>query len=491
MMKRQIANSAAVMGIFQVFSRILDLAALLLLARVLLPADFGLVAIATSVLLILTAVTEMPVIDILVQRDEIEPRDVDAAFTTNLFRGAAVSALMMMLSFPVARIYGDPRLIPILCTLSLVPLGKNLESPALVHAVRNLNYKPTAQILLFGKFWGAALSIVLAFVTRSYWALIAGVTATAIASAAWSYVLAPYRPRIQLKGVWSLMHFAGWVTLSRIFFTVNQQGDRFFIGHILGTARLGTYTLGGDISSIATNSLAAPILRPMFAGMARIQSDAERLRAAYIRCQQALTILILPLGVGLAAVADILVALILRPAWSDTRIVIWWIAPVVALQMLSIPVQAASMAKGKPIALTVREGAALLIRLPATLVSAYLFGFEGAVICRSLTGLLIILFNMSIADKLVGASIAAQLLAVWRSLASSFLMVIAILLAKLAVPPPIGMVAQVAELSFLVVLGGVVYGSAHLTFWKFSGYPSGAEAFLFELLRKRRKPLAA
>lgn len=491
MMKHKVAHSAAIMAIFQISSRILDVAALLILARVLVPADFGLVAIATSVLLILTAVTELPVIDILVQRDSVGSRDVDAAFTTNLIRGLGVAALMVAISFPVAHIYGDPRLIPILCALSLVPLGKNLESPALVHAVRNLNYGPTAQVLLFGKFWGAVLSIALAFATKSYWALIAGVTTTAIASATWSYVLAPYRPKIEFKGVWSLLHFAGWVTLSRVFFTVNQQGDRFFIGHILGTARLGTYTMGGDISSIATNSLAAPLLRPMFAGMARIHSDAERLRAAYIRCQQVLTILILPLGVGLAAVADVLVPLILRPQWSDTRIVIWWIAPVVALQMLSIPVQAASMAKARPIALTVREGAALAMRLPPTLIAAYLYGFEGAVISRSLTGLLIILFNMSIAQKLVGASIPAQIMAVWRSLASSLLMVMAILATKLAIPPPIGAGLQVAELTLLVLVGGVTYCAGHFVFWRMSGCPNGAETFLLELVRTRGKAQAA
>ncbi|MFK4870440.1 lipopolysaccharide biosynthesis protein [Novosphingobium sp. ZW T3_23] len=491
MMKQKVAHSAAIMAIFQLSSRVFDVAALLVLARVLVPADFGLVAIATSVLLILTAVTEMPVIDILVQRGSVEPRDVDAAFTTNLMRGLGVAALMIALSFPVAEIYGDPRLVPILCALSLVPLGKNLESPGLVHAVRELNYGPTAQILLFGKLWGTVLSIALAFATHSYWALIAGVTATAIASATWSYVLAPYRPRIQFTGVWSLMHFAGWVTLSRIFFTINQQGDRFFIGHMLGTARLGTYTMGGDISSIATNSLAAPILRPMFAAMARIQEDTVRLRAAYIRCQQVLTILILPLGVGMAAVADVLIPLILRPQWHDARIVIWWIAPVVALQMLSMPVQAASMARGRPVALTIREGAALVMRLPATLIATYFYGFEGAVISRSVTGLLIILFNMNIARKLVGASVTAQIVGVWRSLASSSLMVIAILAVRLVLPPPAGTELQVAELTILVLLGGATYGAAHLLLWKLAGFPKGAEAFLLEMVRTRGKARVA
>lgn len=486
MMKHKVAHGAAIMAIFQVASRILDMAALLVLARLLVPADFGLVAIATSVLLVLTALTELPVIDVLVQREQLKARDVDAAFTTNIIRGISVSALMVLLSFPFAELYGDQRLIPILCVLSLVPLGKNMESPALVYALRDVNYKPTANILLFGKFWGAILSIGMAFMTHSYWALIAGVTITAAASTAWSYVLAPYRPRIELKGVWALLTFAGWVTLSRIFFTMSQQGDRFFIGHMLGTAKLGNYTMGGDISSIATNSLAAPILRPMFAGMARIHSDLERLRAAYIRSQQALTMLVLPFGVGLAVVADRLVPLVLGPEWSDTRIVIWWIAPVVALQMLSVPVQAASMARARPETLALREGIALLLRLPATLLAAFYYGFEGAVIARSVTGVIIIVFNMGIAERLVGVSIPAQLLAVWRSLVSAAILAMAVLAAQSFMSTPSDLLLRATDLGALVLIGVASYGAAHFGLWWLGGRPQGAETFVLEMVRQKR-----
>lgn len=486
MIKHKVAHGAAIMAIFQIASRVLDLAALLVLARLLVPADFGLVAIATSVLLVLTALTELPVIDVLVQREHLKARDVDAAFTTNIIRGLSVAGLMILLSFPFAELYGDPRLVAILCALSLVPLGKNMESPALVYALREVNYKPTANILLFGKFWGAVISIGMAFMTQSYWALIAGVTVAAIASTIWSYVLAPYRPRMEFRGVWLLLTFAGWVTLSRMFFTMSQQGDRFFIGHILGIAKLGNYTLGGDISSIATNSLATPILRPMFAGMARIHSDIERLRGAYLRSQQALTMLVLPIGVGLAVVADILVPLVLGPEWGDTRIVIWWIAPVVALQMLSLPVQAASMARARPETLALREGVALLLRLPATLLAAFYYGFEGAVIARSVTGVIIIFFNMGIARRLVGVSIPMQLLAVWRSLASAATMAAVVLLVESAMNRPADAMLRAMDLVVLVLIGGLTYGVMHLGLWWIGGRQQGAETFVLEMARKRR-----
>lgn len=491
MHKHKVARGAAIMAIFQVASRMLDLAAMLVLARLLVPADFGLVAIATAVLLVLTALTELPVIDVLVQRDSVKDRDVNAAFTTNIIRGFSVAALMVALSFPVASIYGDPRLMPIICVLGLVPLGKNLESPALVHALREVNYRPTANILLFGKFLGAVIAIALAVATRSYWSLVAGVTITALASAAWSYVLAPYRPRLEFHGVGKLLTFAGWVTLSRIFFTMNQQGDRFFIGHIIGPAKLGNYTLGGDISSVATNSLAAPILRPMFAGMARIHSDVVRLRAAYLKSQQALAMLVLPLGVGLATVADLLVPLVLGPEWTDTRIVIWWIAPVVALQMLSVPVQAASMARGLPETLALREGIALILRLPPTLYAAYHYGFEGAVIARSVTGVIIILFNMGLADRLVGASIPAQFAAVWRSLASAAVMTLAVLMVKARLDVPTETIMRATDLVALVTLGALSYGVTHLGLWWLSGRPQGSETFFLDMARNRGRAVTA
>ena len=487
MLKHKVAKGAAHLGLFQLAGKVLDMVSVVVLARMLVPEDFGVVALATSAMLIAATVTELPVIDVLVQRDEIQPAEVDAAFTLNLMRGTLVLVLIVALAYPLALIYDDKRVAYAALGLAFVPFLKSLESPALVYALRQVNYGPTAKILLFGKIGGNATSIVLALLLQSYWGLIIGVVAAAAISMAWSYRFCPYRPRIQFNGVGRILGFAGWVTASQVVFTLNQQGDRFFVGYVLGKAQLGQYSMGSDISSMVTYTLATPALRPIFSGMSRIGADPERLRRAYLQSQQALMLLILPFGVGSATVATDIVPLMLGDGWDLVVPAIWWLAPVIALQMMSIPVQALSMACGKPRMLTMRESVALALRLPATLIAAWYFGFVGALIARSLTGVVIILMNLFIARSMIDVGVTRQVLGCGRSLVSAVLMAVVVLLIGREIPVQAGFALQLARLVALVLSGLVVYGGTHLLLWRLAGKPEGAEAFVLGMVKRRGK----
>lgn len=285
MLRDVVAKGAATMAGFQVFSKIMDLVSIIVLARLLVPEDFGLVTLATATMLVAATVTELPVIDVLVQRPKLDERDIDSAFTLNLLRGIVVVGVLLAAAWPLAWIYGDDRLVGLMSALALVPLAKSLESPALVHPLRRVDYGPTAKSLFAGKLTGMIVSVALAFATGSYWALALGLITTGVVSMLWTYRLCPYRPRLRFAGIGSIFEFAGWVTVSRIIFAISQQSDRFFVGYILGKNNLGQYTMGSDIASMATYSLAGPILRPIFAGMSRIQEDLARLCTAYLNSQ--------------------------------------------------------------------------------------------------------------------------------------------------------------------------------------------------------------
>lgn len=487
MLKHKVARGAAHLGLFQLLGKLLDVVSVVVLARILVPEDFGVVALASSAMLIAAAVTELPVIDVLVQRKEINEADVDAAFTLNLLRGGVAFSAIVALALPLAWIYDDMRVAQAVLALALAPFLNSLQSPALVHSLRQVDYAPTAKILLYGKIGGNVLSILLALLWPSFWALIFGVVVGAAISTLWSYWLCPYRPRLRLAGIRSILGFAGWVTASRIIFTLNQQGDRFFVGYILGKAPLGQYSMGSDISSMATYTLATPAMRPIFAAMSRIEGDAERMRRAYLHSQQALMLLILPFGVGLAAVATDIVPLLLGKDWDMVAPAIWWLSPVIALQMMSVPVQALSMANGRPRLLTLRETIALALRLPATLVAAWGFGFLGALVARSLTGLAVIGINLFIARSMIQVGVMRQIFGCWRSLVSAAVMAAAVLLLSQAFPAPPVFAWQILRLTGLIIAGLTFYGGVHLGLWILAGRPDGAEAFLQGMLRRRGK----
>lgn len=487
MLGRKIALGAALLTALQLLMRFVDIISLVVMARLLTPADFGLVALAASVLAIVRATTELNVSDALVQRKEIDPRDVDTAFTLNALRALLVALVIAATAWPMAAFYDDSRLTDILLVLSLVPLLGGFSSPALVHYLHRLEYGPGARMQLVGRVAGFVVAITMAYATHSYWALIVSQLVTPLVSTAYSYVLAPYRPRWRLQGARSMLNFAGWTTASRFISTLNLQSDRFLIGHILGKPQLGQYTVGSDMASMVTYAFAGPIMQTMFGGFARLAGDPERMRAAYLKAQQMLVIVLLPFGFGLAATADHVVPLVLGPNWDSVVTVIYWLAPVVSLQVLYLPMLSLSMAMGQPRVLVVREAVNFGMRVPLTLGGAWYFGLLGAVIARSLGGLVIIGMTLMIARRFVQISVMRQISNIWRSLISVAVMVAGVELLKHNLAPPAGVFTQILQVGLLVATGAVLYAGTHLALWLLAKRPDGAEQFILNMVGWHKK----
>lgn len=486
MSKHKVARGAASLGALQLLNRLLDLLSVVVLARIIAPEDFGLVTLATSAMLIAQTVTDLPVIDALVQRSEIEDKDIDSAFTLNVLRGITVVLVMLIISYPMGVVYHDMRLVPIMALLSLVPLSKSLESPGLVLALRELNYSPLARSLFIGRVAGTLLSVLLAIWTQSFWSLVYGLVSTGLISTALTYRFCPYRPKFRYQGMRRLIDFAGWITLSKIIFSLNQQGDRFFIGYFIGKGPLGQYTLGSELASMATYSIAGPVMRPIFTGMSRIQNDQSRLQLAYLFSQQAITFLVLPFGFGLATIADTFVPLILGPGWEQAIVAVWWIAPIVSLQMLSVSVHSLAMARGATSMLALREGLALILRLPATLLGAWMFGLVGALVARCATGIIIILMNLYVARKIIDVKVSVQLLNGWRSLLSVSVMSIFTLGLNFYLPEYEYYAFQLIRALFIIFAGLILYFVLHFMIWRLVGKPQGAESYVLEILHAKK-----
>ena len=478
MFARKVAIGTLLLGGSQIIMRVLDVMLVAIVARFLMPEDFGLVALATSTLLVINSVTDLPVGNALIQRKELIRADVDTAFTLSFLRGLLIGLLILALGPVLAGIYDEPRLPPIMAVVALVPVLQSLASPMMLQFARDVNYRPLAVMQVSTKMVTFLVSVGTAIALQSYWALIAGQVAWPIVSTTATYYIAPYRPRLTLVSARGIIVFTGWITVSRIIFTLNQHSDRFFIGGLVGRASLGQYTVGSDIASMATYGLAAPMMSTLFSGFSRIQDDPDRLRSAYLRGQQIMVMLLLPLGVGLSILADPAVMLLLGPQWGPAAEVIRWLAPVVALQTTVAGAQSAAMALDRTRLLAIRELIALLLRLPATVLAAWLFGLTGAVIARALTGLAVIWLNITIASRLIGISPYAQIVNCARSLASAAVMTL-VLLALIFLLP--GLEARPGlALACLIPAGALSYLVSHLALWRLAGKPDGAEQFVLK-----------
>lgn len=490
MLGRRVAVGAMWLVGARLAAKGMDLVAMLIVARILAPEDFGLVALAATVLVVLYTVSDLSLANALIQMRDPDKRAYDTAFTLNLIRGSALAACLAALAWPMAGIYDDPRLADLLLVLALVPMFRAFLSPRMAHLARGLMFRQAFVLEASGKAAAFAASVGVAIATESYWALIAGLVAAPALSSGMSYLLAPYRPALSLVHWRAIFAFSGWLTASQTVNTLNWHADRFFIGGHLGTAALGQYTVGSDLASLPTNAPVGPMMQALYAGFAKLSDDLARLKAAYLASQAIVMALAVPLGLMVGVLAEPIVLLALGAKWLDAAFVVQVLAPVFALQMLTGAAQSATMASGHTRMIFLRDLTALAIRMPLILGGLYLFGFEGVVWARVASGLAGIGLNLQMMRHALGASLLDQLLAPWRSIVSGSAMVLGLLLLMRVLPvEDVGPQTMLLHTVALGIAGAAIYVSSHLLLWLAAGRPAGPESRMIGLIRPKAFPV--
>ena len=180
-----------------------------LLARLLVPADFGLVAIAGAAMALLAVMTEFSLAKALVQMDDPSEDHFHTAWTMNAIRGVLLAGLIVALSGPLAAFYGDERLREIFWLVALTAAIGSLANPKLAVFERELQFHQAFIMGLTSKLVGFAVTVGIALYYRSYWALVIGPLASEAALLLVSYKLYPFAPRLRLnrwRELWSFSY---------------------------------------------------------------------------------------------------------------------------------------------------------------------------------------------------------------------------------------------------------------------------------------------
>jgi len=466
----------------------LDFILLLALGRLLGPADFGIVAIAMTLITVMEAVTELPLVQGLISLPEITRPHLDTAFTLGLLRGLMLALLLGLLAWPFAWSYHDLRLVPIICALSLAPATRGLASPAMALYARQISFHRDFILEISGKLASFAVALSLALATRSYWALVAGSLMTPLAGALISYTIAPYRPRLSLSRWRPFWSFIGWNTAAQLVAAVNWQCDRFLISRHLDRATLGRFTMASDLSALPVQALVVPLLRPLTAAFALFRDDRERLATAYLGTTTALLALATPVMVGLSALAGPAVQLVLGDEWVDTATTLRWLALAMLTGCLVTPLGALAMARGRTNVFLAQGSVEFAIKIPAVIAGVLLFGIKGVIIARMAAAVLAALSAMLFARRLCGLSLGRQFVTAWRIVAGGAVSYVALDLLLPWMPLGLGEIALALRLLIAALAGGGVYAVTVLTLWKFSGSPDGVEATVYATVVRLLSP---
>ena len=454
----------------------------IVLAWYLAPSDFGLVALATTMLAIVTSITELSLNQALIRHEAPTASHFNAAWTLNATRGLLLCLFFVACAYPASELYDEPRLFSVMLALGLSLLINGVTNPLLITFQRDLIFKQEFILRVAERFISFSAAVLIAIIYHSYWALVVGTLAGQATRVFISYVLLPFRPRVTFQHVREFFSFSAWLTAGQIVNTLNWRFDYLLIGKVLDATALGYYTVGSNLARIPTREATSPLTQTIYPSFANIRHDPLRLAAGYQRAQALVSAIALPAGIGVALIADPLVRLVLGERWLPVVFIIQALASVYALQTLGSLVQPLGMAKGETRLLFVRDTQMLFARVPIIFAALMLYGLQGAVLARVFTGLLGALVNMILVQRLIGVTVLKQLAANARALASVAVMAAVVSFASRHLADAADKPELALHLAIMVSLGCLSYCGSTMLLWMIMKRPAGPEAEIQKIL---------
>lgn len=410
--------------------RIIDFFTLLFLARILTPADFGLAALAMSLVVVVDTVLEVPVTQALVRLNVIDKSHLDTGFTLSVMRSGLIALIVMTAAWPFSMFNHNPQLIPLIAMLALGPIVKGFYSPAMVYFARNMGFQQTFMMEFCGKLCAFVVAIIIVFSGGAYWAIAANFVTNSIAAVTMSYVLAPYRPALSLARLSDFAGFVGWFSSAQLVSALNWQFDRFLIGAGTDSTTLGRYAVASDVSVVPTQSLIGPALQPVMAAFSQINSDPQRMRLAFLKAARFAMLISVPACVGISLTSDLVTDLLLGEKWKDAAPLL----SMLSLAVIPIPyfqtLYSASLSLDRPHILFRLNAIDLCFRIVLISIGFYFFSTGGVSVARVLLSAIMFTFYLNDARRLLGLGIGAQLKNIWKIALAAIVMVVWVLMLR-------------------------------------------------------------
>ncbi|MEO1321892.1 MAG: oligosaccharide flippase family protein [Pseudomonadota bacterium] len=479
--KRTAFASAALLGA-RLFVKIVDLALILILAWILVPEDFALVAIAMIFIQFTESVTEIPVIQALIRTPKVTDSMLDTAFTISAIRALLVAGLVTAMAPAAMYIYDEPRLGLLMVFLALSPALRGLVNPKLVMYARRLNYFPEAIIDTLAKIVTACVAIPLALWTQSYWSLAIMTVLTPISMIIGSYIFAPYRPRLSLKEWPVFSDMISWTTVSQFFVAANWQADIFVLGLNAKKDMVGQYSISQTLAGAPFQVLVIPIIRPFIAAFAELRTP-EAIRPGYLTASSAVVTAVAPILALVACLAEPIVTLAFNDSWSGASLFLAVLSLSAIISLPSQPVPSVVLALDKARFNALQAAIGLIIKVPCLFIGWHMAGVNGFLVGVLIGATAWTIAGSFIVRHLIGLRLRDQALSMSRPFAGMAGLAVTVYFMRpfLSYDTPLMIVITSAMLG---AAGMLAYTIIVAALWKLSGEPEGMESMIAGLVRK-------
>jgi len=449
------------------------------LARLLVPADFGMFAMTMLVIQPLHILMSWDIHLALIRDAGPTGREFDTAWTLRAAQRLALAALLCLLAPLGGRYFNQPELTAVIRVFALAVAVAAFENIGTVAFRKDLDFAKEVSLIALSALLTLVLTIVAAVIWRNYWALIIGIVVERSTTTVLSYVYHPYRPRFSLRAVRELWSFSQWIPLQNVGSFVKDSLGSFLVARVFGAASLGLYSMAGSAAGL-TAELLAPVSNALLPGYAKVAHDARRLAHAYLDALRMLAFLFIPGTVGLVMTAPTLVPVVLGSKWTPAIPIIQALAVYEGINGLSSTVANLLMAAGRMRRLTLLVYVQVAAYTPVLAIAAFYGDPTRMAIARAGVALLVapILFQ---AVRIVSSvDLAGIGWALVRPATASALMAGALLWVQTSIAGH-----GLWSLACQVSAGVISYAAATAVVWVLAGRPPGPERTGLEWIRDR------
>jgi len=474
---RSIFHGSIWMILLNAAARMIGLVSTMILARLLVPEDFGIVAMAMSVIGLLELMAEFGFESALIQRQDATRAHYDTVWTIRLGFGVLLSLLVAGLAIPASAFFEEPKLITVMLTLAPLSFLTAVENIGVVNFRKEMQFDREFRFILFRRLVTFFVTVTLALIFRTYWALVLGILVGRIVSVILSYLMHPFRPRFSLAERQGLYSFSGWIFVNSLISAFAARLSHFLIGRLHGASALGLYTVAFEVADLPGTELSAPINRAAFPGYSRMRLQKGALETGFIDVLAMVAIIVIPAGVGIAIVADALVLTLFGAKWTGA-------IPIVQLLAISAMLGACTsgnyyvyLAQARthiPPIIGVAHVGIFVLLLSTLFIDAGVVGVAkaelGAAVCSGLV-------SVSMLTSVTEIRLIEYFRAVWRPATASLVMYLA--LREIGITRISDMV-PLFQLISIAATGAILYVASVYILWTMSGKPEGAERKIIE-----------
>lgn len=310
-------KGASWLALFKLISQVFSWVITVLVARILSPGDYGLMEMATIITGYAAIFNELGLGSAIIQKPEIKKQELSSVFWFSLGFSMVLAVFSLVVAYPTAAIFNEPRVIPITQSTSLLFILTGLQIVPLALMKKDLDFKKIGLIDLTGVIVSCCAMYVLAVMGFGVWTLIGGHIIRELTKLVLTYLSVRWFPMLHFQ-FWesrAYLSFGIQIALGQSLFYVYDKSDRFFAGRAWNSSMLGLYSFALQLAKIPTEKIVVLINQVSYPVFAKFQSDKEKFNRFYLNVIRLTAAIVMPVFVGGFLVGEDLIRIVLNPKW--------------------------------------------------------------------------------------------------------------------------------------------------------------------------------